>query len=208
MGNLNTEDALCALIIKRNLDKNHPIVVVNVNYRHTPEYKYPIAWDDSEDAFIWVHEHITEIGGLADQVVVGGISAGGQLTASLALTQLRGDNKRVSSLPKIRGQVLLIPCLVHSDYYAPRLELLRSPEVSSKVQCANAPILPITRFNLFMSLLGVEGLKGAENDRRISPGNATPEEVKDLPPTVFGIAGNDILRDEGLFYSKLLSENG
>ncbi|KAJ5239175.1 hypothetical protein N7468_003794 [Penicillium chermesinum] len=192
MGTIGTEDAACAQLIKGNVEKNHPIVVVNVNYRHTPEYKYPTAWDDVEDAFIWVHDHIADIGGLADQVVVGGVSAGGQLAAALTLTQVRGENQRIAALPKIRGQVLIIPCLVHPHYYAPRVEKLRSPEVSSRVHY----------------LVSRGGAKGRENDFRMNPGNAPPEDVKKLPPTTFGIAGSDPLRDEALFYSQLLSENG
>lgn len=180
----------------------------NVNYRHTPEHQYPTAWEDAEDAFVWVHEHITELGGLSDQVVVGGISAGGQLTASLALSQLRGDNERVAACPKIRGQVLMIPCLVATAYYGVRKEMLRSPELSSLVQCAEAPILPMSRLELFSRLLGMAPLEDASRDLRMNPGNATAEEVKNLPPTVFGVAGRDPLRDEALFYSKLLNDNG
>jgi len=207
-GTLSSEDAICSRIVTSRVEKGQPIIVFNLNYRHSPEYRYPTAWNDVEDAFVWVHDHIAEIGGLSDQVVVGGISAGGQLTASLALAQLRGDDKRLAACPKIRGQVLMIPCLVLGDYYAPRLDLLKSPELSSYKQCANAPILPVDRINLFMDLLGVLGAPGADNDRRMNPGNATAEEVKALPPTTFGIAGNDPLRDEGLFYAKHLNDNG
>ncbi|KAJ5690698.1 hypothetical protein N7462_005090 [Penicillium macrosclerotiorum] len=207
-GTLSSEDAICARIVASRVEKGSPVVVFNVNYRHTPEYRYPTAWDDVEDAFIWLHEHIGEIGGLADQVVVGGISAGAQLTASLTLAQIHGDNKQLAACPRIRGQVLMIPCVVQMQYYAPRQDLLSSPEVSSLVQCAEAPILPISRIQLFMSLLGLDEVPDAGRDLRMNPGNATASEVKELPPTTFGIAGNDPLRDEGLFYGKLLSENG
>lgn len=207
-GTLASEDAICSRIVASRTAKGAPVVVFNINYRHTPEYKYPTAWEDVEDAFVWVHEHIAEIGGLSDQVVVGGISAGAQLTASLALAQIHGNDNRLSALPRIRGQVLMIPALVQMDYYAPRVEMLRSPELSSLVTCAEAPILPVSRIKMFMQLLGVYGMKGAEKDLRINPGNASLEQVKDLPPTTFGIAGNDPLRDEGLFYAKLLNENG
>jgi acetyl esterase/lipase len=61
---------------------------------------------------------------------------------------------------------------------------------------------------LFSDLLGVGDAKHSAGDRRMGPGNATAEEVKDLPPTVFGIAGNDPLRDEGIFYGKHLADNG
>lgn len=207
-GTLSSEDAICSRIVVSRKEKGTPVVVFNINYRHTPEHRYPTAWEDVEDAFVWVHEHIADIGGLSDQVVVGGISAGAQLTAALALSQLRGDDKRLAACPKIRGQVLMIPCLVQMDYYAPRLEMLRSPELSSLATCAEAPILPVSRIKMFMQLLGVYDLKDARDDRKLNPGNATADEVKELPPTTFGIAGNDPLRDEGLFYAKLLNENG
>lgn len=155
-----------------------------------------------------MHEHIADIGGLSDQVVVGGISAGAQLTAALALTQLRGDDSRLAACPKIRGQVLMIPCVVQMDYYAPRVDMLRCPEISSLVTCADAPILPVSRIEMFMKLLGVFGSTGAGRDLKMNPGNATAEEVRELPPTTFGIAGNDPLRDEGLLFAKLLNENG
>lgn len=207
-GTLSSEDAICSRIVVSRARENKPVVVFNVNYRHTPEHRYPTAWNDTEDAFIWVHENITEIGGLSDEVVVGGISAGAWMTASLALAQLRGTDKRLAACPKMRGQVLMIPCLVAQDYYAPRQEMLRSPELSSYVQCAEAPILPTNRIQMFGQLLGIYDINDAREDRRMNPGNATAEEVRTLPPTTFGIAGNDPLRDEGLFYAQLLHENG
>lgn len=207
-GTLSSEDTACSSIVATRAENDTPVVVFNVNYRHTPEYRYPTAWNDVEDAFVWVHEHISDIGGIGDQVVVGGISAGARMTASLTLAQMRGEDKRLAACPKIAGQVLMIPWLVAPEYYAPRKEMLRSPELSSYVQCAEAPVLPNSRLQLFGALLGINGVKDASEDRRMNPGNATDEEVKHLPPTAFGIAGNDMLRDEGLFYAKLLSENG
>lgn len=207
-GTLSSEDGTCSRIVTSRFQKGTPVVVLNVNYRHTPEYRYPTAWNDVEDAFVWLHENIAEIGGISEQVVVGGISAGAWLTASLALAQLRGDDKRLAACPKIAGQVLMIPCVVQWDHYAPRLEMLKSPDLSSYVQCADAPILPVTRMKLFTELLGLGDTKDAAADRRLSPGNATVEEIKDLPPTTFGIAGNDPLRDEGLFYGQHLAANG
>ncbi|KAJ5159572.1 uncharacterized protein N7482_006576 [Penicillium canariense] len=187
-GTLSSEDAICSRILVSRVNNGTPVVVFNVNYRHTPEHPFPTAWNDVEDAFVWLHGHMAEIGGQSDQVVVGGISAGATLTASLALAQLYGDNEKLKACPKIRGQVLMIPCLVILDYYAPRKEWLRSAEISSLVTCAEAPILPISRINLFMSLLKVNNFPDAGRNLRMNPGNATAEEVKNLPPTTFGIA--------------------
>lgn len=207
-GTLSSEDGICSRIVTSRVQKGTPVVVLNINYRHTPEYPYPTAWNDSEDSFVWLHEHIAEVGGISEQVIVGGISAGAWLTASLALAQLRGEDKRLAACPKIAGQILMIPCLVQWDHYAPRLEQLKSPDLSSYVQCADAPVLPVARMKLFDGLLELSNAKDSAGARRMNPGNATAEEVKDLPPTTFGIAGNDPLRDEGLFYGQHLAANG
>ncbi|KAL0780335.1 hypothetical protein CaCOL14_001670 [Colletotrichum acutatum] len=198
-GTLTSEDATCSRIaISTNA------LVVNVNYRHTPEYVYPTAWNDAEDAFIWLHANIKEIDGDPAKVVVGGISAGGQLTASLTLAQHLG--KLPSELPSIAGQVLMIPCLAHVDCYDGLLKKMKSPSVSSYPENESAPILPRPMIDLFVGLLKVENPD--PNDLRLNPGNATPDKVQGLPPTTFGICGLDALRDEGLLYAKMLTEAG
>ncbi|KAL2868985.1 alpha/beta hydrolase [Aspergillus lucknowensis] len=208
-GTLASEDAICARIVVSLAEQGVPIVVVNVNYRHTPEHKYPVAWNDTEDAFHWVHDHLDALGGEGASVVMGGISAGAWLTASTVLAQhLGGGDKALADRPKIKGQVLMIPGLVHYGCYEPQLRRLRDPSVSSWVQNRDAPVLPLERVKLFTGLLGVHGGKEVEGDLRLNPGNATAEQVRGLPPATFGVAGRDPLRDEGLLFAQLLSENG
>ncbi|SPO01638.1 related to lipase/esterase [Cephalotrichum gorgonifer] len=199
LGTLSSEDAICGRIA---LGAN--VIVLNVNYRHTPEYKYPVPWNDAEDAFEWAHAHIRDIGGNPLKVVVGGISAGAHFTASLTLQKHLG--KVATSCPPIAGQVLMIPCLVAMDCYGPQLAKMADPSVSSMVENANAPILPVDRCRWFSNMLEVKDPEG--EGVRLSPGNASPEQVKGLPPTVFGITGLDPLRDEGLLYAKILTEAG
>lgn len=196
-GSLDSENFTCA-----QTAINTGVVVLNVNYRHTPEHVFPTAWNDSQDAFAWVHQNIDKIGGDPSKVLVGGVSAGGQLAASLTLEQHLGKSDVLKGLPTIAGQILIIPCVAHPDTYdqGPGTKL----KVSSYVENANAPVLPRKTVDFFMSLLkvGTPDLK----DTKVNIVNATEEEVKGLPPTVFGIAGLDPLRDEALLYAKLLSE--
>jgi acetyl esterase/lipase len=196
-GTLSSEDPLCA-----QTAINTGAMVLNVNYRHTPENAFPTAWHDSQDAFAWLHKNIEEIGGDASKVVVGGISAGGQLAASLTLEQHLGKSEIIQGLPTLAGQILIIPCVASpSTYDQGPGKLLK---VSSRVENENAPLLPKTVLEYFSSLLkaGIPDLK----DTKLNMVNATPEEVTGLPPTVFGIAGLDPLRDEALLYAKLLAE--
>lgn len=198
-GTLASEDAICARIAI-----SVGVVVVNVNYRHAPEFTYPTAWNDAEDAYVWLHGHLDEVNGDGQKVVLGGISAGARLVSSLVLQKHLG--KAASGCPDAIGQVLMIPSLVDAECYEPQLKKMRDKRISSYVENENAPILPKSKIEFFDGLLNVKDLD--EADRKLNPGNATPEEVKGLPPTVFGITGLDPLRDEGLLYAKMLTEVG
>ncbi|KAG5951142.1 hypothetical protein E4U53_003702 [Claviceps sorghi] len=199
MGSLDTEDATCSWICLRAT-----AVVLHVNYRHTPEYVYPTAWDDAEDSFVWLHQNMDLLGGNPEQVIVGGISAGAQLAASLVLRKNMGHV--LSGYPAVAGQVLMVPCLVHPDTYAPQLKKLKDASKSSYKENEDAPHLPTRVVRMFSSLLQT----GTPDplDFRLSPGNASVEDVRGLPPTTFGIAGLDVMRDEALLYSELLAEAG
>ncbi|CAK7203314.1 hypothetical protein SEUCBS139899_006045 [Sporothrix eucalyptigena] len=207
LGTLSSEDAICSNLAINTSEKT-PTVVLNLNYRHTPEYVYPTAWLDAQDGLAWIHDVAVPTYGIDPaHVVVGGISAGAHLTASLALEQHLGRlPKRDTPLPPLAGQVLMIPALVNTAFYGPQLAQMASPEVSSLVENEFAPILPVTTMAYFTDMLKIDEAKVREDDTFLSPGNATVEQVKGLPPTVFGICGLDPLRDQGLLYAKLLSE--
>lgn len=208
-GTLASEDAACSRIVKTLLEQNFPVTVINVNYRHTPEHVFPTAWEDVEDALAYIHGHAAALGADTQQWVIGGVSAGGQLAASMTLSQHvpDGGSSLLKGLPRLRGQVLIIPALVHPEMQGRMVARLRDPGVSSYVTQREAPVLPVERVRLFMGLLKVpEGVR--EDDRRLNVGNASAEEVRGLPPSVFGIAGSDPLRDEGLLYAELLAGEG
>ncbi|KAJ4302969.1 hypothetical protein N0V90_001860 [Kalmusia sp. IMI 367209] len=202
-GTLNTDDAACA-----NTAINASVVVLNVNYRHTPEYTFPTAWNDAQDAFVWLHKNTTTLKIDPSKVVVGGVSAGGQLTASLVLEKHLGKSDALKGLPDIAGQVLIIPGLAHHETYAEGpLKLMKSPVISSCIENEHAPILPMQAVRSFTSLLQIP--KVSLTDTKINLVTAaSAEEVKGMPPAMFGVAGLDPLRDEALLYAKLLAEAG
>ncbi|CVK91307.1 related to lipase/esterase [Fusarium mangiferae] len=198
-GNIPSEDAICIRIaVMTN------VTVVNLNYRHAPDYAYPTAWEDVVDAFHWVHDHIDELLGVPSQVVVGGISAGAQLAASLTLRQNIAPD--ALSRPKLAGQVLMIPALVHPDCYAPIMEQMREPSLSSYVQNADAPMINNAALDKFTGLLKVQNPD--PKDVRLNIGLATVEQLKNMPSSTLGICGLDPLRDEALFYGQKLVEAG
>lgn len=202
-GSLDTEDAACA---QHAINAN--CIVLHANYRHTPEHPFPVAWHDAADSLAWLHANIKILGGDASQVVVGGVSAGGNLAASITLEQHLGVNPMLAGLPAIAGQVLIIPGLASSVTYEETVaKRLPTSGPSSREENANAPVLPAAVVTYFSSLLKVPADVGPK-DTKLNVAGAAEEDVRGMPPSVLGIAGLDMLRDEALLYAKTLAEAG
>jgi acetyl esterase/lipase len=67
------------------------MVVVNVNYRHATRFTMTHMLQDANAALDWVGRHIGEYGGDPDRIVLGGDSAGGQISALLAAAIFRSE---------------------------------------------------------------------------------------------------------------------
>ena len=67
------------------LVKKYGAVVVCVSYRLSIEAPYPAALEDCHSALCWMKEHAAELGINDSQIMVGGESAGGGLTAALCM---------------------------------------------------------------------------------------------------------------------------
>lgn len=171
------------------------LMVAHVCYRHTPEHVFPTPYDDAWDAFEWLSANLQFIGGDLTQAVIGGISAGGGLAASVALRGLQA----AGSLIRLRGQVLCIPWLFHPNAHPSASEKWSAPQ-----QNADAPILPMSQLRRFVDLMQVKD----PTDPIFNAGLATPEQVSGLPKTTILVAGWDVLRDDGLLYAEILTQAG
>lgn len=60
-------------------------LVVSINYRLAPRHPFPAALVDTCNAYEWVCDNIGDYGGIADQIIVAGESAGANLAASVTL---------------------------------------------------------------------------------------------------------------------------
>ncbi|KAK4150367.1 Alpha/Beta hydrolase protein [Chaetomidium leptoderma] len=206
VGSLSSEDGICARIA---VDTG--VLVLNVNYRHTPEHTYPAAFHDAADAFAWLHAHAPLLGADPARVILGGISAGANLTVSVLVARhLRLPGwAHLADLPEPLGQVLMTPCLYHVACRPRRLDAGLAPSAAgaSYEQHKNAPVLPLWKIHFFLDQLKAP-LPIDPEDYVLNPGNMPPEKARGLPPATFGISGADPLRDEGLLFAKMLSERG
>jgi len=108
---LETHDGTC-----RSLANAIGCIVVSVEYRLAPEHKFPAGPEDCYAATRWVAEKGAEIGVDTSRVCVGGDSAGGNLTAVVALmARDRGG-------PSLRHQLLIYPVANHDFDTASYLE--------------------------------------------------------------------------------------
>lgn len=80
IGSLDVYDPSCRAIAGRA-----GVIVVSVDYRLSPEAKFPAAHEDAYSAYTWVRTNAASIGGNPDKVAVAGESAGGNMAAGVCL---------------------------------------------------------------------------------------------------------------------------
>ncbi|PVH76490.1 lipase [Cadophora sp. DSE1049] len=189
-GTLSSEDGFCSWIVEKV-----GIVVVNVCYRHTPQWKWPAQREDSYNSLNWVFDNIHEVGGDKDQVFVGGRSSGSNLAAGITFRDAETGSKR------IKGLILDLPHTCHTDAFP--LHLITYGK-DSFTENFDAPILPSSRIKFFNELLDVKDPREQYYSVLLAPGN----ELSSFPPTHFLIAGRDPLRDEALLFEEKLRQLG
>jgi acetyl esterase/lipase len=171
--------------------------VVHVCYRHTPEFVFPTQHHDAWDGFEWVLANAETLEVDSRSVAVGGISAGGMLAAAVVLQEVKLAKEKGRTV-RVKGQLLAIPWLIHRDAYP--WHLFAEREKASLVQCADAPILPEQRYNLFTDLLMAANPK----DPLMNTALAADEDLAGMPRTAFIVNGWDMLRDDGFIYAEKL----
>jgi acetyl esterase/lipase len=81
-GTLLSEDATCIRLACAS-----GFTIVNVNYRHTPDWTSPTQFNDAWDARCWVLENHMELGIPALELYVAGTSTGACLAAGLVVKE-------------------------------------------------------------------------------------------------------------------------
>lgn len=191
IGNLDTDELVC-----RANSARHRIIVVNVDYRLAPQFRWPSGPNDAYDAVRWIALNAQELrGDLRKGFIIGGLSAGGNFTCSV--TQRAREDPGLQG--KITGQVLQIPGTIsHAKEFLEKFK----DKLKSYEQCKDDPILNRTNIGLFMGAYQ----PGDPSHPLVSP--LLAKSFSGLPPAYVQIAGADPLRDEGLLYAQMMQESG
>ena len=180
IGTLDTHDATC-----RELARASGAAVLSVAYRLAPEYPYPAPVEDCYAALEWAAANAVDLGCDAARLAVGGDSAGGNLSAAVAImVRDRGG-------PALKHQLLIYP-VTDDDYSLPSYAENGGGEY-------------------FLSADSMEWFWGHyvvdDSEAPLARVGRTPD-LAGLPPATVITAEFDPLRDEGMAYAARLAEAG
>jgi len=181
-GNVYTHGKVC-----RYLAERVGCLVVSVDYRKAPQYKFPIPLEDVYAALRWTAEHAAQLHGDPSRIAVGGDSAGGNLSAALCLmAKDRGG-------PNIIFQLLVYPATDLSSLDTESYRLYGSDYGLTKAdveECRDKYLRsPADRTHPYASPL-------------------LAKDLGNLPPALIITGEYDVARDEGEAYAKRLREAG
>jgi acetyl esterase len=182
IGDLDSEDGVC-----RCLANLASCLVVSVDYRLAPEYKFPRGLEECYAATCWAAMHASSFNGISSQIALGGMSSGGNFAAVVAhMARDRGG-------PALVFQLLLVPFANFLLPDTPSLEAYGEGYLLTRQDIA---------------WFGHHYLNGKEDMRNPLASPYLASNFSGLPPALVMSAEYDPLRDDGERYGHRLKEAG
>ncbi len=200
-GSTEEEADFCKLIAEEA-----DAILVGVDYRLAPEHLFPIGLQDCYDAFCWMAEQATALGGDPNHLAVGGDSAGGTLT--LGVTMLEQEAVDLGKLPKNRVsyQALIYPAVLVDNPRLPDYRWRASDyEIDDQDTLALGAAFSLAALTGEMPLLYC-GKEGHILDPLASP--LCAEDLSYLPKTLIAVCEYDYLRLQGEAFIRKLQREG
>jgi acetyl esterase len=171
--------------VARELAHCSGATVVSVEYRLAPEHPYPAGLDDCEAVTRWALANTARLGADPTRVAVAGESAGGNLSAAVAL--------RLRDAPDapLAAQVLIYPVVDGKDAPYPSRTEFDGIVINAK--------------NRKMYHDAYAGGSDIDHDPFALPIQAG--SLTGLPPAIVVVGGCDPLRDEGRAYAQRLRDD-
>ncbi|MEP2783806.1 MAG: alpha/beta hydrolase [Pseudoruegeria sp.] len=181
MGDLESEHINCM-----NMVRKAGCVAIGVDYRLAPEHPFPAGFDDCYQSYLWVLENAASLYIDPNRVIIGGSSAGGCLTAAVAL--------------KIRDTGITAP-IFQMLYYPVIDDRCNSPSMQSGNDC-----YVWTQSNSKQMWDHYIGKNRSDVSAYAAPARAT--DLSNLPPAFIMTCEHDPLRDEAIFFAMDLMNAG
>ncbi len=181
MGNLETHDQPCRCIAKYSEN-----IVIAVDYRLAPEYRFPAALNDAKYILGNLSKFSLPFNLDIDKVIVCGDSAGGNLATVLAI------NYSYKILPKIKGQILIYPCV----------------DLTLSMRSMDFQLEGLVFSGKTMSYFVKHYLDNRKDEVNWEASPLYAPNLKNQPPAYIFAAGLDPLLDEGIAYKNRLNNNG
>ncbi|GII66610.1 esterase [Sphaerisporangium krabiense] len=160
----------------------HGVVGVSAEYRLAPEHPDPAPVEDCYAGLVWMAENAAELGVDPERILVTGGSAGGGLSAGVALlARDRGG-------PALAGQALITPML--DD---------RNDTVSSRQYDGVGIWDRSFNYTGWNALLGADRRGGPDVSPYASPARAT--DLSGLAPAFIEVGAAEVFRDEAVQYA-------
>lgn len=184
VGSVNSHDALCRLFCR-----DAGCLVLSVDYRLGPDWRFPTAANDAFDVLHWVFGEAPNLGADAARIALGGDSAGGTLATACAVEA------------KDKGLAPVLQLLIYPGTCARQ-------DTPSHRALADGYLLTADMIQWFFA----QYLDRPESrdDWRFAPLDAGGQgaDVRGSCPAWIAVAGYDPLHDEGVAYAAKLGEAG
>ncbi len=170
----------------RSISKNAQAIVVSVDYRRSPEAKFPAAWDDALAAYKYVAGNAATMNGDPKRLALAGESAGGNLAVATAVAA--------------RDAGVTAPLAVLAVYPVAQTGNLddKSYVDSGKAKPLNKPMIEWF----------VDKLLAKPDDKSDPRLDLVHANLKGLPPVMIINAQIDPLREDGALLEAALKKAG
>ncbi|KAK2594293.1 hypothetical protein QQS21_007999 [Conoideocrella luteorostrata] len=200
LGDLTGDAELCMLVRNRV-----GITVIDVDYRLTPEHTFLRGHDDCWAAIRWVHAQAAELNVCKNSISIGGISAGGHISAVWAFSKT-WPPKPLTNVTALEQAILAVPATTsHLG-----LEKASDSPFPSFTENEVAPCLDWARMKFFMDhAQPTSEAARAELEKRPQFFSSPIDgDVRGVCDTFIATAERDPLRDEGEAYGQKLIQAG
>lgn len=167
--------------------QKYPCVGVSVEYRLAPETPYPGPLEDCYAGLCWTYDNAESLGIDRSRLGIGGVSAGGGLSAALAL------------LARDRGEIPL------------SFQMLECPMLDDRQATMSSQLDELAIWSRESNAYGWKSYLGALSGTDDIAYHAVPARAVDLtglPPAFVAVGTVDGFRDEDITYATRLNQAG